>query len=47
MVGGGYIGMEGGEGFGKGGIERKIVEIGDRILNRYLDEELSEILEEN
>lgn len=47
VVGGGYIGIEAAEAFAKAGIETKIVDIADRILNTYLDQEFTEILQQN
>ena len=46
VVGGGYIGIEAAEAR-KAGIETKIVDIADRILNTYLDQEFTEILQQN
>lgn len=47
VVGGGYIGIEGAEAFAKAGIETTIVDIADRILNTYLDQEFTDILQQN
>ncbi|MEQ6043991.1 coenzyme A disulfide reductase [Staphylococcus saccharolyticus] len=44
VVGGGYIGIEAAEAFAKAGIDTTIVDITDRILNTYLDEEFTNIL---
>lgn len=47
VVGGGYIGIEAAEAFAKAGIETTIVDIADRILNTYLDQEFTDILQQN
>lgn len=47
VVGGGYIGIEAAEAFAKAGIESTIVDIADRILNTYLDQEFTDILQQN
>lgn len=47
VVGGGYIGIEAAEAFAKAGIDTTIVDITDRILNTYLDEEFTNILKKN
>lgn len=47
VVGGGYIGIEAAEAFAKEGIETTIVDIADRILNTYLDQEFTDILQQN
>ena len=47
VVGGGYIGIEAAEAFAKAGINTKVLDITDRMLATYLDEEFTTILEEN
>ncbi|GAB7568511.1 FAD-dependent oxidoreductase [Gemella sp. Musashino-2025] len=44
VVGGGYIGLEVAESYAKAGIEVTIVDFAPRILNTYLDKELTDIL---
>ncbi|ODB47197.1 CoA-disulfide reductase, partial [Staphylococcus sp. AOAB] len=47
VVGGGYIGIEAAEAFAKAGIETKVIDVAERILNTYLDSEFTDILEQN
>lgn len=47
VVGGGYIGIEAAEAFTKAGADTKIIDVTDRILPTYLDEEFTSILEDN
>ncbi len=44
VVGGGYIGLEVAESYAKHGIDVTIVDFAPRILNTYLDQELTDIL---
>ena len=44
VVGGGYIGLEVAEAFGLKGIDTTVVDLEDRILKTYLDEEFTDIL---
>ncbi len=44
VVGGGYIGLEVAESYAKKGIDVTIVDFAPRILNTYLDQELTDIL---
>ena len=46
VVGGGYIGLEVAESYAKQGIDVTIVDFAPRILNTYLDQELTDILTE-
>ena len=46
VVGGGYIGLEVAESYAKHGIDVTIVDFAPRILNTYLDQELTDILTE-
>lgn len=46
VVGGGYIGLEVAESYAKAGLDVTIVDLADRILNVYLDEELTSVLQE-
>ena len=43
VVGGGYIGLEVAESYAKQGIDVTIVDFAPRILNTYLDQELTDI----
>ena len=45
VVGGGYIGIEVAEAFTKAGIDTTVIDVVDHILNTYLDDEFTEILE--
>ena len=47
VVGGGYIGIEAAEAFAQAGIDTKVIDVNDRILATYLDEEFTRILEDN
>ncbi|OLS07052.1 FAD-dependent oxidoreductase [Staphylococcus warneri] len=47
VVGGGYIGVEAAEAFAKAGIQTKVIDVADRILSTYLDQEFTDILEDN
>lgn len=46
-MGGGYIGIEAAEAFAKAGIQTKVIDVADRILSTYLDQEFTDILEDN
>ncbi len=46
VVGGGYIGLEVAESYAKAGIDVTVVDLAPRILNTYLDQELTDILQE-
>ena len=46
VVGGGYIGLEVAESYAKHGIDVTVVDFAPRILNTYLDQELTDILTE-
>lgn len=45
VVGGGYIGLEVAESLAEAGIETTIIDIADRILNTYLDQEFTDRLQ--
>lgn len=47
VVGGGYIGIEVAEAFAKAGIETTVIDALDRVLNTYLDEEFTDVLEDH